>query len=148
MEICMPKLPSWTYPTVALLLLAGIGISRLDFAPQPESGNAAVADTYSDSSQVSAPVWSHGADGASANAEEHWEKHGREFSQYHSAGDYERGAQDFVDHPPPGTNVKHRKNGDTVLYDPDSNTFAVVDPKGEPRTMFKPHNGKKYWAHQ
>jgi hypothetical protein len=145
-EPFMPKLPSWTYPVVALLLLAGIGLSRLDYAPIPESGNAAIANTQS--SQDSAPVWSHGEDGAPANAEEHWEKHGAEFSQYHSAEDYERGAQNFADHPPPGTEVKHRKNGDTLLYNPDSNTFAVVDRKGEPRTYFKPHNGKKYWAHQ
>jgi hypothetical protein len=92
--------------------------------------------------------WSHGADGSSRNAEGHWEKHGGEFSQYHSARDYERGANNFASHPPPGTEVKHRSNGDTELYNPDSNTCAVVDDKGEPRTMFKPHNGKKYWAHQ
>jgi len=93
-------------------------------------------------------VWSHGHDGATRNAEEHWLKHGRDFPEFHDAAEYERGALAFLHHPPPGTLVKHRFNGDTLLYDPATNTFAVEDSDGEPRTFFRPNNGRRYWQRQ
>ena len=34
-----------------------------------------------------------------------------------------------------------RANGDALLYDAKSNTFAVVTKAGAPRTMFKPRDG-------
>lgn len=92
--------------------------------------------------------WSHGSDGASRNAEEHWHKHGSEFSEFHNAQDYEQGAHDFTAHPPPGTQTKHRSNGDTLFYNPDTNTFAVVNKQGKPRTMFRPDSGRDYWDRQ
>jgi filamentous hemagglutinin len=98
--------------------------------------------------QTEAVVWSHGSDGPEANAEEHWEKHGAEFPQYHSAQQYERGAFDFVHHPPADALIKHRRNGDTLFYEPSTNTFAVEDAQGEPRTLFKPDRGQAYWARQ
>ena len=41
-----------------------------------------------------------------------------------------------------------RSNGDTLLYDAKSNTFAVVTKAGAPRTMFKPRDGSAYWDQQ
>ena len=38
--------------------------------------------------------------------------------------------------------------GDTLLYQASTNTFAVVDRDGVPRTMFKPTTGAAYWAEQ
>jgi filamentous hemagglutinin len=93
-------------------------------------------------------VWSNGRDGAAENAQEHWEKHGGEFPQFRSAEDYERAALDFVRHPPPGTLEKHHGNGDTLLYQPSTNTFAVEDTQGEPRTFFRPNSGRAYWDRQ
>jgi filamentous hemagglutinin len=93
-------------------------------------------------------VWSHGREGAARNAEEHWEKHGSEFPEFHSALEYERGALAFVLSPPPGTLTKTNTRGDTLLYDSDSNTFAVRDAQGEPRTFFRPDNGRAYWDRQ
>ncbi|HWA91008.1 MAG TPA: hypothetical protein VG889_13295 [Rhizomicrobium sp.] len=98
--------------------------------------------------QVSEIVWSHGADGASANAEEHWRKHGDDFPELRSAAEYERAALQFVHHPPPGTLVKHRDNGDTLFFEPDTGNFAVEDAAGEPRTFFRPRHGAEYWARQ
>jgi len=41
-----------------------------------------------------------------------------------------------------------RPNGDTLLYQASTNTFAVVARNGSPRTMFKPADGPAYWAEQ
>lgn len=93
-------------------------------------------------------VWSHGRDGSAQNAEEHWQKHGSEFPKYHSAREYELGALAFVTKPPPGTLTKTNDRGDTLYYDPATNTFAVKDSRGEPRTFFRPRDGRAYWDRQ
>lgn len=49
-----------------------------------------------------------------------------------------KGAQRFVNQPSQGVLSKVRANGDTVLYDPASNTFGVRAANGAPRTMFRP----------
>jgi len=41
-----------------------------------------------------------------------------------------------------------RSNGDALLYDAKTNTFAVVSKTGAPRTMFKPRDGATYWQQQ
>lgn len=93
-------------------------------------------------------VWSHGRDGSVRNAEEHWEKHGGEFPEFHSAAEYEAGALAFVTNSPPGTLTKTNDRGDTLYYNPATNTFAVKDSRGEPRTFFRPDNGRAYWDRQ
>lgn len=72
------------------------------------------------------------------NLAEHWSKHSKEFPELKSQNDYYRHAQEFVSNPPRGTLNKTRKNGDTVLYNPKTNTFAVKTKDGAPRTIFKP----------
>jgi len=95
-----------------------------------------------------APLWSSTPNmSAEENAEHHWRKHGSEFPELHSAADYETAAHNFVSHPPPGTLVKHH-GGDTLFYNPSSNTFAVRARSGAPRTMFKPDSGMRYWDRQ
>ena len=66
-----------------------------------------------------------------------------------------RSAEDFLDkivafttRPPSGTQTATRPNGDTLLYEASTNTFAVVARDGTPRTMFKPDDGPAYWAEQ
>ncbi len=95
-----------------------------------------------------AAEWSHGPDGSGANAEEHWEKHGSEFPEFHSEQDYVRAANAFVHHPPRGTLTKRDAHGDMLFYQPSTDTFAVMDSRGEPRTFFKPDNGYAYWNRQ
>jgi pyocin large subunit-like protein len=98
--------------------------------------------------QNGAIVWSHGRDGADANAEEHWEKHGGEFPEERTEMDYVRAANAFVHRPPAGTLIKHDPRGDTLFYQPSTDTFAVMDAAGEPRTFFKPDSGMAYWNRQ
>ena len=75
---------------------------------------------------------------APENALRHANDHGPEFPQYTNAGEYVQAAQGFVQSPPQGTLTKTRPNGDTVFYDPVSDTFAVSNANGTARTMFKP----------
>jgi RHS repeat-associated protein len=82
------------------------------------------------------------------NAFFHWLKHGREFPNLENAKQYVEAAWDFVTDPPAGTLSKVRANGDTVLYEPSTNTFAVKTADGVPRTMFKPGGGMTYFNGQ
>jgi len=142
----MPNLPKWVYPLAALALIIILALSRTDVSDSPASSSQPAQQTQTaDNTDV---VWSHGHDGARANAEEHWQKHGAEFPEFHSAQDYERGALAFVTKPPAGTLTKERDSGDTLLYDPATNTFAVRDERGEPRTFFRPNNRRAYWDRQ
>lgn len=54
----------------------------------------------------------------------------------------------FTGHPPKGTETVKRANGDSLYYQASTNTFAVTDRNGVPRTMFKPSNGATYWSRQ
>ncbi|HEX3809155.1 MAG TPA: hypothetical protein VHW02_05585 [Rhizomicrobium sp.] len=121
---------------IALSIAARSGLLN-DFVP---------ADTPASQSQGA--VWSSGGVGAEQNAEHHWQKHGNEFPEFHNATEYESGALAFVRNPPPGTLTKHRSNGDTLFYNPQSNTFAVSARNGVPRTFFRPDNGMNYWNRQ
>ncbi|RYZ86112.1 MAG: hypothetical protein EOP06_15105 [Proteobacteria bacterium] len=82
------------------------------------------------------------------NAQIHWSKHAGEFPEYTSSAQYARAAQSFVTAPPLGTLIKYKPNGDTVYYSAETNTFAVKDLTGAPRTMFKPVDGIEYWRRQ
>jgi RHS repeat-associated protein len=77
------------------------------------------------------------------NAYGHWKDHGREFPDLKNAKQYVDAARKFTTDPPAGTLTKTRKgNGDKIFYDPKSNTFAVVNKKGEVKTMYKPDPDK------
>ncbi len=65
-----------------------------------------------------------------------------------SATDYADKVNAFVAKPPAGVKTATRGNGDKLLYDPGSNTFAVVNRRGLPKTMFKPDDGAAYWQQQ
>jgi pyocin large subunit-like protein len=124
------------------ILLAVFAVSVHNGGPFQNSAPQTIA-THGDMA-----AWSHGPDGTQANAEEHWEKHGREFPEFHNEQDYVRAANAFVHHPPPGTLIKHDARGDVLLYQPSTDTFAVMDTRGEPRTFFKPDRGMAYWSRQ
>ncbi len=65
-----------------------------------------------------------------------------------SAEDYLAKVTAFTTSPPRDAETVKRPNGDTLLYQASTNTFAVVARNGTPRTMFKPRNGADYWAEQ
>ena len=54
----------------------------------------------------------------------------------------------FTTRPPADVERVERANGDVLLYEASTNTFAVVSRDGEARTMFKPRDGATYWAEQ
>ncbi len=87
-----------------------------------------------------APIWSTKHQMSSVeNALDHWNRHRHEFPNINNATEYVDAARSFAKAPPPGTLTIIRKNGEVVLYHPESNTFAVtVSAGGPPKTMFKP----------
>jgi pyocin large subunit-like protein len=131
------------YSFLALVgLLAVLAAARF-LAPELSalptlSGHPGTAVTWDE------PVWTGGI----SNAEHHWQKHGGEFPEFATRDAYIAGAHAFIDRPPPGTLTKERDNGDTLFYNPGSNTFAVRAPNGAPRTFFRPDSGMAYWGRQ
>jgi pyocin large subunit-like protein len=84
---------------------------------------------------------------AEENAQRGFERYGAEFAAA-DVDDYVRKTHAFVARPPAGAQTLTRANGDTLIYDPKDNVFAVVTKAGAPRTMFKPDDGATYWATQ
>lgn len=76
-----------------------------------------------------------------------FERNGADFAA-RDAGDYLVKVQAFTGRPPAGTERVERPNGDVLLYQAATNTFAVVSRDGVPKTMFKPRDGASYWAEQ
>jgi len=76
-----------------------------------------------------------------------YERNGADFGA-RSAEDFLDKVTAFTTRPPAGTDTVSRPNGDTLLYQASTNTFAVVARDGTPRTMFKPDDGPTYWAVQ
>ena len=67
---------------------------------------------------------------------------------FQNSKQYVDATHDFFRNPPEGTLTKTRPNGDTLYYDPKTNTFASKDANGVPRTMFRPEKGMEYWNKQ
>ncbi len=76
-----------------------------------------------------------------------FERNGADFGAA-SAQDYLAKVRAFTSRPPVGTDRAERPNGDVLLYQASTNTFAVVSRDGVPKTMFKPRDGAAYWAEQ
>jgi len=84
---------------------------------------------------------------AQENADYQFAKNGKDFAAA-SEADYVAKAHAFVGSPPADVEKIERSNGDALLYDAKTNTFAVVTKDGAPRTMFKPRSGAAYWREQ
>ncbi len=134
---------------------SGGGENWRDTGSSPPSGHnnppplnpwpiAVLPDWFED--ETTWPGWSAKKDQTSwENAANHYWEHYREFPELNSVDDYVKAANEFVANPPSGTLNKTRLNGDRVFYDPATNTFAVANPSGVPRTMFRPNDGILYW---
>lgn len=96
-----------------------------------------------------APVWAANSDRSGAeNAERQFERNGDTFGA-DTVEEYVDRAHAFISNPPAGAERATRaSNGDRLIYDPKTNTFAVATREGAPRTMFKPDDGAEYWARQ
>ena len=82
------------------------------------------------------------------NALEHWNKHKSEFPELMNSKQYVERAKEFLHNSPRGTLEKTNAKGDTLKYHPATNTFAVMNSSGLPRTMFRPRDGMNYWNRQ
>lgn len=76
-----------------------------------------------------------------------FERNGADFGA-RTPQDYLAKVQAFTTRPPAGTDRVERPNGDVLLYQASTNTFAVVSRDGVPKTMFKPREGAAYWTEQ
>ncbi len=76
-----------------------------------------------------------------------FERNGADFGA-RTPQDYLAKVEAFTTRPPAGTDRVERPNGDVLLYQAATNTFAVVSRDGVPKTMFKPREGAAYWAEQ
>ena len=76
-----------------------------------------------------------------------YDRNGADFDA-RSAEDYLDKVTAFTTKPPRDAETVKRPNGDTLIYQASTNTFAVVARNGSPRTMFKPTTGADYWAEQ
>ena len=82
--------------------------------------------------------------------EEHYQKHvidQQEFGDI-TREEYMTLAQALVDTPGPNVQSKQNSDGDTLYYDAETNSFAVVSPDGFIRTFFKPGAGQSYYDRQ
>jgi pyocin large subunit-like protein len=94
------------------------------------------------------PLWAANRNHtAQENADYQFNKNGKDFGAT-SETEYVAKVHAFVDAPPTGVQKLERSNGDALLYDAKTNTFAVVTKTGAPRTMFKPRDGATYWQQQ
>jgi pyocin large subunit-like protein len=84
---------------------------------------------------------------AQENVARQFRRNGPDFGAA-DANDYAAKASAFVGHPPAGTKTAVRGTGDKLFYDAASNTFAVMNRRGLPKTMFKPRDGGAYWTQQ
>jgi pyocin large subunit-like protein len=123
-----------TSPTVAE---RGVTQASLDPRDQPPQ-------LLADGKPMWAPNRKHTAQ---ENADYQFGKNGKDFGAATEA-QYVAKVHAFVDAPPAGVQKIERSNGDALLYDGKTNTFAVVSKDGAPRTMFKPQNGAAYWTQQ
>ena len=93
------------------------------------------------------PVTVNRRDTADAKIQRLYERNGGSCGAK-SADDYLQKVRAFTEATPKGTETVKRPNGDTLYYQASTNTFAVTDRNGVPRTMFKPDDGPAYWAQQ
>jgi pyocin large subunit-like protein len=131
--------------------------ASISAAGQPSSPGSASTQsaTATDPRDVPAPLATDGKPiwaanrkhTAQENADYQFGKNGKDFGATTEA-EYVAKVHAFVDAPPNDVQKMERSNGDALLYDAKSNTFAVVTKTGAPRTMFKPRDGASYWTQQ
>ena len=107
-----------------------------------------VADSGGDAAVEAKPaITSNRRETVDAKIARLYERNGDDFDA-RSAEDYLDKVTTFTGRPPRDAETVKRPNGDTLIYQASTNTFAVVARNGTPRTMFKPTTGADYWAEQ
>ena len=141
----------------AMLVLTGCGNGdsavetrdRSAEAPQAVLASAAIESGSADSA-AAAPkpaLTANRRETVDAKTERLFERNGADFDAATPQA-YLTKVEQFTGNPPAGTERVERPNGDVLLYQASTNTFAVVSRDGVPKTMFKPRDGASYWAEQ
>ena len=120
---------------------------RATIEPVALSSSATEAPEVEEAAEARPPVTANRRETADAKVQRLFERNGAAFGA-RSAEDYLSKVRAFTEATPRGTETVKRPNGDTLYYQASTNTFAVVDRNGVPRTMFKPDDGPAYWAQQ
>lgn len=143
--------PSAVSKQAAGAQMASASAPERSYGSARDGGDAAGVDHRKDvvaAADDGKPVWAPSRrSSAEEGAQRAFERNGEAFGA-HSVDQFVTKAHAFVGHPPKGTLTLTRKNGDTLLYDPKGNIFAVANKDGAPRTMFKPDDGMAYWQKQ
>lgn len=139
---------------VALLLGAcgdgGSAVETRDRGAAPEATltSAAVETSTPESTPAPKPVLTaNRRETADAKVQRLFERNGADFGA-RTREEYVQKVAAFTERTPAGVERVERPNGDVLLYQASTNTFAVVSREGVPKTMFKPREGQTYWAEQ
>ena len=113
---------------------------------ESQPGTVSTGEDVRGSSQKSAPVGQSYTFRNEKYLNQHFAKHGAEFS-YANAQEYEQGASAVINNP----NSLHKEeadDGDYVYYLESTNEFVVLSTDGYIRTYFKPSGGIDYYNRQ
>lgn len=150
----------WIVGTAVLVMGAsacGNGGSAVETRDRAAGGAEAVLTAGSDAQTAEAPLdaaeqakpvlTANRRETVDAKVTRLFERNGADFGS-RTPQDYLSKIKAFTARPPAGTDRVERPNGDVLLYQASTNTFAVVSRDGVPKTMFKPRDGATYWAEQ
>jgi pyocin large subunit-like protein len=115
--------------------------------PVASAGPMQVSVTTTTSEEVKPALTANRRETVDAKIARLYDRNGADFGA-RSAEDYLAKVTAFTTKPPRDVETVKRPNGDTLLYQASTNTFAVVARNGTPRTMFKPTTGAAYWDEQ
>ena len=139
---------------LALLTACGNGGSAVETRDRATDGAEAVLTSATGSAAVAAEaapaqpaLTANRRESVDAKTERLFRTNGADFGAA-TARDYLDKVRAFTTSPPADVERVERPNGDVLLYQASTNTFAVVSREGVAKTMFKPRDGAAYWAEQ
>lgn len=115
--------------------------------PSAEAASDNAVETATEAPAEKAALTANRRETVDAKIQRLYERNGADFGA-RSPEEFLERITAFTTNPPSGTETVSRPNGDTLMYQASTNTFAVVARNGTPRTMFKPDDGAAYWAEQ
>ena len=144
----------WGIACAALVATAacGNGGSAVETRDRAEAAEAAATPTAGSAAAAETPaaqpvLTSNRRESIDAKTERLFRTNGADFGAA-TAAEYLAKVQAFTARPPADVERVERPNGDVLLYQASTNTFAVVSREGVAKTMFKPRDGAAYWAEQ
>ena len=150
------KMTMGTLAVAALLALTGCGNGesavetrdRSEEVPQAVLTSAAIESGIAEKTTAPKPaLTANRRETVDAKTARLFERNGADFDAATPQA-YLTKVEQFTRNPPAGTERIERPNGDVLLYQTSTNTFAVISRDGVPKTMFKPRDGISYWAEQ